>query len=219
MNISQIIINDIAIQPFTQKIGRLKEMFNELTCSHIPVEQNGTYIGSIAENDIRCFEEENTLKEYQYALMPFYIRPENPLLEILKTFANNDTNLLPVLRKEDNKYMGYVELNDIMTILDKTPFFGEEGNIIVVEKKQNDFSFSEISQIVESNEGKLFGAYLNKLTENKAQITIKINNSSLNEILQTFRRYDYEVISEHQEDRFLRDLEERSAYLNKYLNI
>jgi serine phosphatase RsbU (regulator of sigma subunit) len=43
--------------------------------------------------------------------------------------------------------------------------------------------------------------------------------SFLNEIIQTFRRYNYEIISDHQEDSYLLNLKERSDYLDKYLNI
>ena len=51
------------------------------------------------------------------------------------------------------------------------------------------------------------------------EITVKISQSGLNDIIQTFRRYEYEIISEHQEDSYLNSLKERSDYLDKYLNI
>ena len=41
----------------------------------------------------------------------------------------------------------------------------------------------------------------------------------MNAIVQTFRRYGYTIISEHEEDKFLEDLKDRSNYLDKYLNI
>jgi hypothetical protein len=41
----------------------------------------------------------------------------------------------------------------------------------------------------------------------------------MNAIVQTFRRYNYLVVSNHEEDRFLEDLKDRSNYLDKYLNI
>src|SRR5699024_11645350 len=105
MTISEYIINDIDIRPLNQKVGDLKDMFNELTCSHIPIEKDGHYIGCISENDIRCFEDEQTLEEYRYALDPFYTRDNMPLLDIIKSFVHNDTNLLPVLSREENAYL------------------------------------------------------------------------------------------------------------------
>jgi hypothetical protein len=51
------------------------------------------------------------------------------------------------------------------------------------------------------------------------EVTLKINIGPINEIIQTFRRYDYEIISEHHEDNYINTLKERSDYLDKYLNI
>lgn len=219
MSLSDIIINDVSIQPVTQKIKSLKKIFANLTYSHLPVARDGIYIGSISETDVRCFDSEKTLEDYLYTLTPFFVKENESLLNILRIFAANDTNLLPVLEEETNAYLGYFELIDIMAVIEKAPFFGEEGNIIVVEKGVKDYSFSEISQIVESNDGKIYGSYISNLSDDIVQITIKIGQSLMSEILQTFRRYDYKIISEHEEDRFLQNLKERSDYLNKYLNI
>lgn len=219
MTISENIINDIAIQPLSQEVGVLKEMFNMLTYSHLPLEKDGVYIGCISENDLRCFEDGKSMEEYQYALSPFYARKNDDLLDVLKHFAKNATNLLPVLEEESNAYLGYVELSNIMSIFNATPFISAEGGIIVVEKGVTDFSFSEISQIVESNEGKLFGAYVSNISNDVAQITVKISLSGMGKIIETFRRYGYKIVSKHQEDVFLQNLKDHSAYLNKYLNI
>lgn len=219
MSLSEVIINDVNIQPVTQQIKTLKKIFGNLTYSHLPVERDGIYIGSVSEADVHCFDAEKTLEDYLYTLTPFYVKKNESLLNILRIFSVNDTNLLPVLDENTNAYLGYFELIDIMAALEKTPFFGEEGNIIVIEKGIKDYSFSEISQIVESSDGKLYGCYISKISDGLAQITLKLGFQMISEILQNLRRYDYKIISEHEEDSFLQNLKERSDYLNKYLNI
>lgn len=78
---------------------------------------------------------------------------------------------------------------------------------------------SQIAQIVESNNGKLLGLFISNVENENVQVTVKITLGAMNEIIQTFRRYNYEIISEHQEDNYLNALKERSDYLDKYLNI
>jgi hypothetical protein len=78
---------------------------------------------------------------------------------------------------------------------------------------------SQIVQIVESNEGRILGLYVSNTTADKVQVTIKIVLGGMNEILQSFRRYEYDIISEHKEDVFMNNLKERSDYLDKYLSI
>jgi hypothetical protein len=125
---------------------------------------------------------------------------------------------MPILDEKSN-YLGYYELNDIMHLFNETPFFAEPGGIIIVEKGIQDYSFSEISQIVESNDAKLLGAFISKMDSDLVQITMKIGNKSLNDIIQTFRRYSYNIVSGHEEDSYLESLKERSQYLDKYLNM
>jgi hypothetical protein len=72
---------------------------------------------------------------------------------------------------------------------------------------------------VESNNGKLLGVFVSAADIENIEITLKINVGPINEIIQTFRRYDYEIISEHHEDNYINTLKERSDYLDKYLNI
>ena len=45
MDIEEYILNDVAIRHFSDKIGDLQNDFNQLTYSHLPVENNGIYMG------------------------------------------------------------------------------------------------------------------------------------------------------------------------------
>ncbi len=218
MNTLNYIINDIEAFPISASIKIIQETFNQLTYSHLIVEKKGEFMGCVSETDAHCFENDKTLTEYQYALEPFFVRKTTHWLDILEAFALNNSNIMPVL-DNDNSYLGYYELNDIMHCFYDTPFLNEAGGIIVVEKGAKDYSFSEISQIIETNDAKIFGAFISKSDSDLTQITLKIGHQGMNAIVQTFRRYSYTVVSNHEEDRFLEDLKKRSNYLDKYLNI
>lgn len=218
MNLSQYIINDIKPLNVDTKIKELQLLFNQLTYSHAPVEQDGIYIGCFSDTDAHCFDAEKSINNYKYTLEGFYVRQKTNWLDVLEAFAQNSCNIMPVL-DENNNYLGYYELNDIISLFNETPFFSEPGGILIVEKGINDFSFSEVSQIVESNDGKLLGSFISKIENDVAQITVKIGNTGLNNIIQSFRRYSYNVVSGHEEDTYIENLKERSEYLNKYLNI
>jgi hypothetical protein len=110
-------------------------------------------------------------------------------------------------------------MEDIIKFFHETPFLKEPGGIIIVQKGLLDYSMSEITQIVESNNGKVLGCFVSEATLENVQITVKIGLGAINEIIQTFRRYNYDIISEHQEDTYINNLKERSDYLDKYLNI
>lgn len=219
MNLSEYIINDIKPLKNTDLIRDLQLLFNQLTYSHIPIKnEDDVYLGCLSETDVHCFESNKTIKDCAYATEGFFVRDTTNWLDIMEAFAQSKTNIMPILNK-NNVYIGYYELNDIIGLFNETPFFSEAGAILILEKGLNDYSFSEISQIVESSNGKLLGAFISKIENDIAQITLKIGNTGLSEIMQTFRRYSYNIISGHEEDSYIEDLKERSDYLNKYLNI
>ena len=218
MQLDNYIINDIKPLNINDTLGDLQLLFNQLTYSHIPIENDNIYIGCISETDAHCFDAEKSILECSYVAEGFYVRSTTNWLDVLEAFAQNNSNIMPVL-DANNKYLGYYELNDIISLFNATPFFSEPGGILIVEKGIQDYSFSEISQIVESNNAKLLGAFISKIENDVAQITLKIGNTSLNDVSQTFRRYSYNIVAGHEDDTYIKNLKDRSKYLDKYLNI
>ena len=219
MNLSEYIINDIKPLKNDSKVSDLQLLFNQLTYSHIPVSnEDNTFLGCFFESDAHCFDSDKAVSEYAYAIEDFFVKDTTLWLDVLEAFAQNSTNIMPVLNS-DNGYLGYYELNDIISLFNESPFFFEPGGILVIEKGTSDYSFSEISQIVESNDGKLLGAFVSKMKNDVTQVTLKIGNTGLNDIIQTFRRYSYNIVSGHEEDSYIESLKDRSDYLNKYLNM
>ncbi|MFV8325103.1 CBS domain-containing protein [Flavobacterium sp. ZS1P14] len=216
--ITNYITNDFKAIDSQDTIAVVQDFFDELHFSHFPVIDEGIYIGSIASDDIETFDSDKKVIDYKFTLEGFFTRTNTIWLDVLEVFAKNHTNLVPVL-DENNKYVGYYEIEDIMKFFHETPFLKEPGGIIVVKKPILDYSMSQITQIVESNNGKLLGLFISDADVESVQVTMKISLGAMNEIIQTFRRYNYEIISEHQEDNYINNLKERSDYLDKYLNI
>ena len=83
-----------------------------------------------------------------------------------------------------------------------------------------DYSLSQISQIVESNDAQILSNYITSFKDSKLlEITIKVNRKNIEPILQTFVRYDYTVKASFSEDDFELDMKNRYDGLMKYLNI
>jgi CBS domain-containing protein len=216
--LSDYINNDFKPFSITETVADIQDFFAESTFSHFPLLDNGIYIGCISAVDSETFESEKIITDYRYAFEGFFVRDNMIWLDVLEVFARNNANVVPIL-DTNNKYIGYYEITDIIKFLNETPFLKETGGIIVVEKPAADYSMSQITQIVESNNGKLLGVFVSEANAEKVQVTIKTTLGSVNEIIQTFRRYNYEIVSEHNEDNYLNNLKERSEYLDKYLNM
>lgn len=81
--LQEYIINDIKPLNLNNRVSELKLLFNELTYSHFPIEENGIYLGCVSETDVHCFDGDKTISEYRHAIEVFFVRPETNWLDIL----------------------------------------------------------------------------------------------------------------------------------------
>ena len=219
MQTNDYITKDIKALAASDKVSKAKKLFKELPYTHLPVVDKGFLLGLVADTDIQTIEDENKLiKDFSFVFHLFFADKKTNWFELLKIFALNDTNIIPVLDM-NQKYLGYYELTDILHIFNSTPFLNDTGAILVVSKGMNDYSFSEISQIVESNNATLLGAFISNIHDDIVEVTVKLSDHDLNNTIQTFRRYDYSINTGFHVDEYLDTLKERSEYLQKYLNI
>jgi CBS domain-containing protein len=219
MNITDYILKEIKAFHLKDDVQKAQHIFESYPITHFPVVENDKLLGSFAEEDIQTIEsKEDELVAYAHLMNSFFADEKATVLELLKIFADNDTTIIPVLDRNKN-YIGYYDLCDVLDVFSTSPFMIEESETLIIEKLETDYSMGEISQIVEASGGKLLGLYISEKQNAFIQVTLKIVSEEINEIIQTFRRYDYKVISNHENDIYLEDLKNRSDYLKKYLEM
>ena len=216
--LTDYINNDFKALTTDETVLQASDLFDEAVFSHFPVLENDIFVGSISRNEVETFDLDKKIADYKYSFVRFFTRENSILLNVLEVFSKNNSNIVPVL-DDENKYLGYFEIEEIIKRFSETPFLSESGNIIVLRKEILDYSVSQIAQIIESNNGKLLGIYVSDSDNTFIEITLKINIGDVNDIIQSFRRYNYEIISEHTQDDYLSILKENANYLEKYLSI
>ena len=219
MNINDYILKEIRAFQLHDSVKKAQAVFKNYPITHFPVVENNILIGSFSENDINTLEKTtDKLSTHSYLLQLFFTNEKATALEILKIFATHNTTIIPVVN-ENKEYLGYYDICDILSVFASGPFMAENSETLLVEKIVSDYSMAEISQIVESHGGNLLGLFVSGKSNDFIQVTLNIDSKSLNEIIQTFRRYEYEIISSHKNDIYLEDLKNRSDYLQKYLEM
>ncbi len=218
MRIQTHIITTIPVFEVKEPLEKLVQFFMENTYSHVAIMNEGQFLGVFSENDLEHFSVDKKIEDFKYNLESFFVRKDTSWFDVLEAFARNEANLVPVLG-DGNEVLGYYDITDIVGVFIEMPFFTEPGGILVIAKEIKGYSFSEIVQIVESNNSKFIGGFISEMNNEEVQITIKISGNNMTEVLQTFRRYDYNIIFGNVDDRFIDDLKQRSDYLDKYLNV
>ena len=218
MQIQDHIISNLPVLNIGDSLKKAIRFFKDNSYSHVAVTENGLFTGLLSSNDLEDFQNHDKIEAYRYNLDSFFVRESTTWVDVLASFAINEANLVPVL-DEDGKVKGYYLLDEVINVFIDTPFFKEPGAVLIVAKGIKDYSFSEIAQIVESNNSRFIGGFISDNSNDIVQVTIKIGTTNLNEISQTFRRYNYNILFGNNGDQFLEDLKQRSDYLDKYLNV
>ena len=219
MELADYISTDqITISP-KQTIREVLPLFTNETLTHLPVVDNNIFYGNVSKEDLMNeVQIDKKIAEFGYLYEVFFTQETDTLLDIFSLFALNNTNIIPVLNQE-KEYAGFIEMLDAFEAFANTHFIKTDGNILVLEKNTSDYKTSEVSQIIESNDNTLLGLFTTHKSPEKVQVLIKIEPKNTNEIIQSFRRYEYTIINKLEEDSYLEGLKNRSEYFIKYLNI
>lgn len=208
--------NTISFQ-LQDEVGKLHAYAIENFQKNLPVVENLKFLGCISMDDLEGISFTDLLKEHAYLIRKFSITAEASDLLVLSQFSQNQTDILPVLQKE--KLLGIIHLNDFLSSFADVPFLNFRGEEINLRKRRIDFTYSELSQIVETQNAKILGVYTSYVDQEFIELSLRLDHNGINEILQTLRRYDYEVLSYHEDDQHSESLKENSAYFDKFLNI
>lgn len=217
MEIRELLTYKVYLEPGS-RVGEVIEVFEKIHHTYLPVVINNRLLGSIALTDIETLPKEAVIGDYEYLYRKVSVTEDATRIDILQLITQNEIDIIPVL-DTNSSFIGYLGQSEFLQSLQTTPFIGEAGVSLVIETTLSNYSSAQISQIVEANNAKVLGLFISSMTEHLVECTIKITNSQINDIIQSFRRYDYTIKSNLIEDEHLESLKERSKYLQKYLNI
>lgn len=219
MNCNPYINNDFSPISIETNIKQVKDLFMVLPFTHFPVVDGMLFKGMLSQVDISNYiNDEHEIRELSHLFQNYHIGYETNVIDLLSLFAQKDTDIIPVINHQ-NEYIGYFELDEIIRLFYKSPFLMTNGTTLILEKDTKSFSMSEITQIIETNNIDILGLYISDVKNGKSEITLRIETENINEVIQSLRRYNYEVLNNNKEDLLIGQLKERSDYLQKFLEI
>lgn len=151
---------------------------------------------------------------------PVKIFRKQHLFNAIQLMLKYELSLLPVVNSEWI-YQGIIHKKDILESLTHMLNITEFGSVITIELSPDDFTLSEIVQIIETEGGKVLGITVeapDAKTDNY-EISIKLNLKDVSRIASSLRRHDYTIITEVEGDSARIDLETRADELIKYLEV
>jgi len=189
--------------------------------SHLPIVNNTDFLGLISDADIYDLNKaEEPLGVHELSLMRPYVYYYQHIYDVIEIASRLKLTVIPVL-DENNEYLGVITQSDLLQKFADLIAVHMPGGIIELELQETDYSLSEISRIIEDADAKVLSFYVSKTDpDDRLAITIKLNRSDIQPVLNAFDRYGYQVKTTYVGEG-VNDVRARENYdsLMKYLNI
>lgn len=195
------------------------ESMNEFIVRHLPVVNDKELLGVLSEDDILNFDPQQAIGSYALSLPCPSVNSTDHYYEIIKMMATHNLTCVPVINDEQ-EYVGMITMEDLIIRFANSLPFTEPGAIIVLEMSKRDYSLSELSRIVESENAVVLSAFVGTHPDStKIDVTLKINRQNALSIMAGFERFGYLIKASYSETEYFDVLKDRYNSLINYLNV
>lgn len=195
------------------------QCMEDFDVQHLVVVKDDYFLGIVGKSDLLDTDESNTLDILSDQLIKIGVKSTAHFLTALDLFTKHQLSLLPVLN-DQQECIGVItneQLNDILA-----HFLGVAmpGAILVLSISPFQYSLSEMSRIVESNNAQILqlNSYFDEVNSNLI-VTIKLNKDEAGAIIATFQRYDYQILHYFGITPLHNDIENHYHNLMNYLDV
>ncbi len=217
---SELINHNIPRLQLQDFIIKAKQLMVDYKTTHLPVTSENKFIGLISEEDLLDFDDEKlTIQVAETFFLKQFIFEDVHFLNAINFCNLHSSNIIPVLNHQQD-FIGVITTEDLLKMTGIFTGSNEIGGIIVLELDRIQFSISEISRIVESNDATIY--HLNTFNDPKSEkmlVTLHINNREISSIVATFIRYEYHVKYHFGVEHFEEKTEANYKNLMNYLGI
>jgi CBS domain-containing protein len=204
----------------TDKVHQALQLMNDNQVTHLPIVDGDRYMGIISEDDLLMVDNNHVeLTTLQQSFGNTSVKNNEHFLKAIQVAAENGLSVVPII-DEENNLTGAVPYRDLLRHASEFMSLNEPGGLIVLEVESNQYSFNEISKLIETNDAQI--TQLNTSNDpgtGMMQVTIRINKAEVSDIVATFQRYEYNVKYYFGEELYVNELRSNYDNLMNYLKI
>lgn len=195
------------------------EWMEDYKVNHLPVVDGINYLGLVPESVL--LDAEDTSAELKTIIHKFtrpIIKREQHAYDAIKLISQLGLSLLPVVN-ENEELVGSITQKSVLEKMAGITSVQEPGGIIVLQMPSVDYNLTQIAGIVETNDSKILSVNVMSSPESREiEVTLKINREDLSRILQTFNRYNYNVIASYHQSQYEDNLRTRFDEFMRFIN-
>lgn len=193
----------------------------EFRLNQLPVVKNRKFLGLVTEeNVLEAKDMELVLSKIPFDFEHVHVQNNQHFYNVMELAIKNKVQVVPVL-DELQEYLGVITVNDTIAAFGQMSAMQGQGGILVLCMAERDYSLSEISRLIESNNAKILSAYVSPDETDifKMKLTLKINTMDLSRIVATLERFNYKITAQFMDGAESQDDNDRLDMLLRYLNV
>lgn len=216
---SQLIHTTFPVLNLQDKVSFALQLMEDYDVIHLPVSSEEKFVGVVKKDDLLDVDENTVIAALQEFFLIKYVKEDEHFLAVVKLASENSLALVTVVNA-NSEIIGSISISEILLSVNNFLGNDEPGGIIVLEMDRRNFSFGELSRLVETND-----AYVTQLntsidkTTGLLFATIKVSKNEISDIIATFQRYDYNVKYYFGEEQYANELKDNYNHLMAYLNM
>ena len=215
----QLINSNYPSLSLNDKVSLALQFMEDFDVQHLPVIADEKYVGLISKDDLLDVADDSFIEALQDDLVKKSVKGSEHFFSALKLSASMAVSIVPVVN-ETADFLGAIPYNELVRAASNYLGADEPGALIVLEMERKNYSFGEISRLIETND-----AYITQLnTSNETEtglliVTIKVNKLEVSAIIATFQRYDYSIRYFFGEEDYENELRFNYDHLMSYLKM
>jgi acetoin utilization protein AcuB len=205
----------------TDTVGEALEWMQEHRIGQMVLTDQTEYKGLLSEDLLMdVADEDRPLADVMRLFEQVYAFDNQHSLELLTLALEHRMEVMAVLN-EDREFMGTVSVNELLKNFARELGITEPGAILILTINERDYSLTEISRLIESNNVKIVGSYFSSAAygmPDRSRLTLKLNRRDIGPVVSTLERFGYNVESAFANTPIESLDQERLDLLLRYLN-
>lgn len=205
----------------TDTVGEALEWMQEHRIGQMVLTDQSEYKGLLSEDLLMdVADEDRPLADVMRLFEQVYAFENQHSLELLTLALEHRLDVLAILN-EDREFMGTVSVKELLKNFASELGITEPGAILILTINERDYSLTEISRLIESNNVKIVGSYFSSAAygmPDRSRLTLKLNRRDIGPVVSTLERFGYNVESAFANTPIESIDQQRLDLLLRYLN-
>lgn len=184
-----------ALKP-ADSVGQALEWMQEHRIGQLVLTDQGEYRGVVSEELLMdVSDDERPLSDVMRLFEQTYVYEDQHLFEVLGLVLQHRMDVVAVLN-ESREFSGTISASELMKQFAHELGVQEMGAILILNLSERDYSMTEVSRLVESNNVKVISSYFSSAAygmPDRSRLTLKLNRRDITAVISTLERFGYHI--------------------------